>query len=67
MAEEDTNLQERVGGDSSFLQEREMEGTDLLQDTSDDLEADRIMEEWNEQQDQVTHTEEYSNEASSSF
>ena len=67
MAEEDTNLQERVGGDSSFLQEREMEGTDLLQDTSDDLEADRIMEEWNEQQDQVTQTEEYSNEDSSSL
>ena len=61
MAEENTNLQERVGGDSSYLQEREMEGTDLLQDTSDDLEADRIMEEWNDQQDQVTQTEQYFN------
>ena len=31
-----------------------MEDTGLLQDGSDDLEADRIMEEWNEQQEQVT-------------
>ena len=31
-----------------------MEDTGLLQDGSDDLEADRIMEEWNEQQEQVS-------------
>lgn len=56
-----------MGGDSSLLRERGMLDTDLLLDTSDDLEADRIMEEWNEQQDQVTHTEEYYNEDSSSL
>lgn len=47
-------LQEGVKDGSSLLQERVMEDTGLLQDGSDDLEADRIMEEWNEQQEQVT-------------
>ena len=47
-------LQEGVKDGSSLLQERVMEDTGLLQDGSDDLEADRIMEEWNEQQEQVS-------------
>ena len=63
--QEDGLLGERVEDGSSLLEERLVEDRDLLQDSSDDLEADRIMEEWNEQQDQVTDLEEMSRKISS--
>ena len=57
---EDEDLLENIPEDlvmegTKKLVAQVLEDQGLLQDTSDDLEADRIMEEWKEQQDQVTN------------